>query len=503
MSDRFRVLVRVRPESERELAAQARRVVRVVDERLLAFEHAGRASAFAFDRVFDAYAAQADVYEHSVAPLVADVLRGVDATCCAYGATGSGKTHTMVGEPRERARAGVMVRAVQHLFAALRERAANDSAHVRVRVQYVEIYNERLHDLLRGDAEPPRDLAMRVAGEGSDQVVVVGLSTHEPQSAADVFALLGAGNARRTQAPTDANAESSRSHAVFRLEVEQRAAAEGVRKSATLTLIDLAGSERAASSSNRGSTMREGANINRSLLALGECINALCSDEARHVPYRNSKLTRLLQHSLAGKARMVMIATVSPASTGREDTLNTLKYANRAKNIKCTATENVVRVEDRVQDYSRLIKQLRDELQQWKTRALRAESQSTTSTSAHGESSVALAQTTSSTSSTAQTSASSASSAFVEMQSKVRAALARHKAAVGAARQLQWRERSLMADVAKKQSVVGDWQRQVRAARAADASADPLTPVRASVLYHARRGSPRSAAKSHADAHRA
>lgn len=178
--------------------------------------------------------------------------------------------------------------------------------------------------------------------------------------------LLLLGNKRRTQEPTDANEQSSRSHAVLQVRVEARNSADVRREElkevrvGKLSLIDLAGSERAARTNNRGIRMIEGANINRSLLALGNVINALCEQvekgvKVAHIPYRDSKLTRLLKDSLGGNCRTVMIANLSPASHCYEDTHNTLKYANRAKNIKTAASRNILSVDFHVAKFQKKI----------------------------------------------------------------------------------------------------------------------------------------------------
>ena len=169
------------------------------------------------------------------------------------------------------------------------------------------------------------------------------------------------------------NEASSRSHAVLQITVENKDRAHGVSSEinvAKLSLIDLAGSERAAASHNRGIRLLEGANINRSLLALGNCINALCDQSAKnpnkqlHIPYRDSKLTRLLKDSLGGNCRTVMIANVSPSYMCYEDTINTLKYANRAKEIKTAVKRNVLNVDYHISNYRRIIENLREEIQQ-------------------------------------------------------------------------------------------------------------------------------------------
>jgi kinesin family protein 18/19 len=163
--------------------------------------------------------------------------------------------------------------------------------------------------------------------------------------------------------PTEANATSSRSHAVLQINVsskDRNAAVNEPHTMATLSIIDLAGSERASATKNRGERLLEGANINKSLLALGSCINALCDPRKRnHVPYRNSKLTRLLKFSLGGNCRTVMIVCVSPSSVHFDETQNTLRYANRAKNIQTKATKNVFNVNRHVKDYLKKIDEQR------------------------------------------------------------------------------------------------------------------------------------------------
>ncbi|KAJ2815485.1 tubulin-dependent ATPase kip3, partial [Coemansia erecta] len=180
------------------------------------------------------------------------------------------------------------------------------------------------------------------------------------------MALMVRGNANRTMSPTEANAVSSRSHAVLQVHVRQKPRAGGLQTdvtSATLSIIDLAGSERATVARNNGARMREGANINRSLLALANCINALCDHKTkRHIPYRDSKLTRMLKFSLGGNCRTVMITCVSPASTYYEETHNTLKYANRAKNIKTTVARNTKSTQMHMAQYQGKIREQSEEI---------------------------------------------------------------------------------------------------------------------------------------------
>jgi kinesin family protein 18/19 len=229
-------------------------------------------------------------------------------------------------------------------------------------VSYLEIYNETIRDLLTDG--PSAVLNLR---EGNNRVAVPGLSEHTPRSAEEVIRMIHQGNCNRQVSPTEANAVSSRSHAVLSVNVKQRARTADISEDysmATLSVIDLAGSERASVTKNKGERLLEGANINRSLLALGNCINALCDPRKRgHVPYRDSKLTRLLKHSLGGNCKTLMIVCVSPSSQHYDETHNTLQYANRAKEIKTKVTRNVVSVDRHVSQYVRVIFELRQELE--------------------------------------------------------------------------------------------------------------------------------------------
>ncbi|KAL5637038.1 hypothetical protein ACGC1H_000869 [Rhizoctonia solani] len=244
---------------------------------------------------------------------------------------------------------------------------------VQVSVTFLEIYNEDIRDLLAepGSYAPRGGLTLRE--DKSNRVIVTGLVSHTPTTAEEVKQLVLDGNTRRTQSPTHANQTSSRSHAVLQINVTQSprtASTTECQTSATLSIIDLAGSERASATRNMGERMLEGANINKSLLALGNCINALCATggRTRHVPYRNSKLTRLLKFSLGGNCRTVMIVCVAPTSAHYEDTQNTLKYANRAKEIKTKVSRNFLNVDRHVAQYVEAISRLNDEVAELKSK---------------------------------------------------------------------------------------------------------------------------------------
>lgn len=347
-----------------------RSVIKVVDEKCLVFDPPEenpvqrfsrsvvpqgkrvKDQTFGFDRVFDENTTQGDVYEATTKTLLDSVLDGYNATVFAYGATGCGKTHTITGTAQM---PGIIFLTMQDLFEKVEELQAEKESEITL--SYLEIYNETIRDLLNPGAGGKQGLMLR---EDAHQTVsVAGLSSHKPQNVQEVMDMVLRGNANRTQSPTEANATSSRSHAVLQVNIslkDRNASIQEPMTMATLSIIDLAGSERASATKNRGERLLEGANINKSLLALGSCINALCDPRKKnHVPYRNSKLTRLLKFSLGGNCRTVMIVCVSPSSQHYDETQNTLRYANRAKNIQTKSVRNVYNVDRHVKDYLKKI----------------------------------------------------------------------------------------------------------------------------------------------------
>ncbi|XP_012933053.1 kinesin-like protein KIF18B isoform X2 [Heterocephalus glaber] len=378
-----RVVVRVRPPTPRELESQRPPVVQVVDDQVLVFDpeapagglpalewggaqegprRKGKDLTFVFDRVFGEGATQQDVFQHTTRGVLDSFLQGYNCSVFAYGATGAGKTHTMVGQNGD---PGIMYLTTMELYRRLD--ALREEKRFEVLVSYLEVYNEHIQDLL----EPKGPLNIRE--DPSKGVVVQGLSFHQPASAEQLLEMLSRGNRSRTQHPTDANATSSRSHAIFQVLVRQQDRVPGLEQTlrvAKMSLIDLAGSERASSTHAQGERLREGANINRSLLALISVLNALADTKGRrpHVPYRDSKLTRLLKDSLGGNCRTVMIANISPAGLAYEDTYNTLKYADRAKEIRLTLKSNVVALDCHISHYTTVCQQLQAEVTALRTK---------------------------------------------------------------------------------------------------------------------------------------
>ncbi|KAH0540874.1 kinesin-like protein KIF19 isoform X2 [Cotesia glomerata] len=362
--EKLMVVVRIRPLGQDEAGP---RVLHAINNKMvmvddLETDKQKRASPkqYLYDLVLGEDSSQEAVYEGTTKSLVQDIIDGYNATVFAYGATGAGKTHTMVGSAEE---PGVMVRALNDIFLAAR-RLSND-VDVEVIMSYLEIYNENIRDLLNPNTGY---LELRDDSRGRN-IQITGLTEVSINSTEEVMKLLHQGNKARTVEPTAANETSSRSHALLNVVVKQTTRPSSSRdlrhrarvKQGKLFMIDLAGSERAKQTKNQGKRLQEGAHINRSLLALGNCITAL-SGGARYVNYRDSKLTRLLKDALGGNCRTVMIAHVSPSGIHREESKNTLMYADRANRITTKAEQNIVDVNYHVSQYRDIISDLKNEI---------------------------------------------------------------------------------------------------------------------------------------------
>ncbi|KAK7257751.1 hypothetical protein RIF29_31964 [Crotalaria pallida] len=297
---------------------------------------------FAFDKVFGPNSQQNEVYEQAVSPIVYEVLEGYNCTIFAYGQTGTGKTYTMEGGARQKngefpSDAGVIPRAVKHIFDILEAQSAEYS----MKVTFLELYNEEITDLLTPeetskivDDKSKKPIALMEDGKGG--VFVRGLEEEIVCTANEIYKILEKGSAKRRTADTLLNKQSSRSHSIFSITIhikECTPEGEELIKCGKLNLVDLAGSENISRSGAREGRAREAGEINKSLLTLGRVINALV-EHSGHIPYRDSKLTRLLRDSLGGKTKTCVIATISPSIHCLDETLNTLDYAHRAKNIK-------------------------------------------------------------------------------------------------------------------------------------------------------------------------
>ncbi|XP_056887144.1 LOW QUALITY PROTEIN: kinesin-like protein KIF19 [Takifugu flavidus] len=366
------VALRIRPVSDAEQEEGATIAAHRLDEQMVILmdpledpddilrANRSREKTYMFDVAFDYLASQAEVYRATTKGLIEGLISGYNATVFAYGPTGCGKTYTMLGTDKE---PGIYVRTLNDLFRAIEE--TSDDMLYSVSMSYLEIYNEMIRDLLN-----PSSGFLDLREDSKGVIQVAGITEVSTINAQEIMELLVKGNKQRTQEPTAANRTSSRSHAVLQVAVRQQSRCRDVLQEvrfARLFMIDLAGSERAAQTQNRGQRLKEGAHINRSLLALGNCINALSDKNgAKYVNYRDSKLTRLLKDSLGGNSRTVMIAHISPASVAFEESRNTLTYADRAKNIRTRVKKNLVNVSYHIAQYTNIISDLRCEVQRLK-----------------------------------------------------------------------------------------------------------------------------------------
>lgn len=336
-----RVFCRFRPMNARE-AEEKSHVKFVSPTSLQVPSGAKEPHTFMFDRVFPPTSTQEETFSHTAEPLVSELMSGYNCTVFAYGQTGSGKTHTMMGQTDPALR-GVIPRLVWAVFQAIED--ADTQLEFIVKLSYVEIYNEKVKDLL-----DPKMEALKIR-ESPEGVYIQGVAENYVSSYEQVLHLMEAGQSLRAVSATNMNSQSSRSHSVFIFTLAQKNKTTGSVKASKLTLVDLAGSEKVRKTGATGQTMVEAQNINKSLAALGNVINALTSGNAAHVPYRDSKLTRLLSDSLGGNSKTVLIITASPADSESEETLSTCRFGLRAKSIKNNAKVN----EDRsAAEYKRL-----------------------------------------------------------------------------------------------------------------------------------------------------
>ncbi|XP_066595958.1 kinesin-like protein KIF18A isoform X2 [Prorops nasuta] len=371
-SQNIKVIVRVRPQNEVEIQKNSKNVIKVVDDRMLIFDPKEEESPFfyqgiaqkgrdlnkkqnkdlqfIFDRIFEPFASNSDVFNGTTKFLITSLLDGYNCSVFAYGATGAGKTHTMLGSFND---PGITYRTVAELYSQIESQSEHKDFNLGV--TYLEIYNENVYDLLH------KSNPLQLREDERCGVIVAGLKVITINDAEELLGLLTKGNKNRTQHPTDANQESSRSHAVFQVYIKMNNKLDGQVKQVKLSMIDLAGSERGSATGCKGARFKEGANINKSLLALGNCINKL-ADGVKHIPYRDSKLTRLLKDSLGGNCQTIMIANVAPTSYSYEDTYNTLKYADRAKKIKTHIKKNILSCEMHVTGYIKMVEEQKKEI---------------------------------------------------------------------------------------------------------------------------------------------
>lgn len=310
--------------------------------------------AFTYDFVYGGTGSPSSaIYNDCVAPLVDALFHGYNATVLAYGQTGSGKTYTMgTNYTGEESAGGIIPNVMRSIFKRVQD-LKEESNEFLIRVSFIEIFKEEVFDLLDPNASKgesvcnakfaaPARVPIQIRETLSGGITLAGVTEPEVKTKEEMSSYLSRGSMSRATGSTNMNSQSSRSHAIFTITMEQKNGDDVL--CAKLHLVDLAGSERAKRTGADGMRLKEGIHINKGLLTLGNVISALGDERRRkeggHVPYRDSKLTRLLQDSLGGNSKTVMIACVSPADTNAEETLNTLKYANRARNIQNKAIIN-------------------------------------------------------------------------------------------------------------------------------------------------------------------
>ncbi|KAE8614587.1 hypothetical protein XENTR_v10008229 [Xenopus tropicalis] len=364
--DNVKVVVRCRPLNERERAMNSKMAVGVDEMRGTITVHKVDSmneppKTFTFDTVFGPDSNQLDVYNLTARPIIDSVLEGYNGTIFAYGQTGTGKTFTMEGVRAVPELRGIIPNSFAHVFGHIAK--AEGDTRFLVRVSYLEIYNEEVRDLLGKD----QSQRLEVKERPDVGVYIKDLSGYVVNNADDMDRIMTLGHKNRSVGATNMNEHSSRSHAIFTITIEcsEKGADGNIHvRMGKLHLVDLAGSERQAKTGATGQRLKEATKINLSLSTLGNVISALVDGKSTHVPYRNSKLTRLLQDSLGGNSKTMMCANIGPADYNYDETISTLRYANRAKNIKNKARINEDPKDALLRQFQKEIEDLKKKLEE-------------------------------------------------------------------------------------------------------------------------------------------
>lgn len=358
-----KVVVRCRPMNDREKDLKCKEVVTIDSSRGQCFLQKPDGAdeppkQFTFDGAYYMNQCTEQIYNEIAYPLVEGVTEGYNGTIFAYGQTGSGKSFSMQGIPDPLSQRGIIPRAFEHIFESIQ---CAENTKFLVRASYLEIYNEEIRDLLGEDTK--QKLELKEHPESG--VYVKSLSKHTVHSVAECEQIMETGWKNRSVGYTLMNKDSSRSHSIFTIHIEICSVDDNGKDSlraGKLNLVDLAGSERQSKTGATGERLKEATKINLSLSALGNVISALVDGKCKHIPYRDSKLTRLLQDSLGGNTKTLMVACLSPADNNYDETLSTLRYANRAKNIKNKPRINEDPKDALLREYQEEIKKLREML---------------------------------------------------------------------------------------------------------------------------------------------
>ena len=358
------VICRFRPMNELEKTTGNEQVCMFTSPTSLQFNSTREKNRyrFNFDRIFPPSSTQQDIYSFGVKGIIDSVLDGYNGTVLAYGQTGSGKTYTMQGEIGSESSMGLIPRMISHVFNFIHEQ---DSTEFMIKVSMIEIYQEKIRDLL--------DISrvnLPIREDTIKGIYLDGCSERYVGCPQDVLAALELGSNNRAQAATNMNEHSSRSHSIFILTINQTNKKEGFSKIGKLYLVDLAGSEKISKTGATGHTLEEAKIINKSLTTLGRVINNLTDGKSQHIPYRESKLTRVLQESLGGNSKTCLIITCSPSIYNESETLSTLRFGERAKKIK---NKPKINKEVTVAELQKLVDQLKENLKQANARITQLE----------------------------------------------------------------------------------------------------------------------------------
>ena len=317
---------------------------------------------FNFDRIFPPTSTQESIYNFGVKGIINSVLDGYNGTVLAYGQTGSGKTFTMQGDMSNPLSHGIIPRMIDHVFEFIH---SQEGSEFMIKVSMIEIYQEKIRDLL--------DLTrvnLPIREDSIKGIYVDGCSERYVGCPTDVYSALETGSNNRAQAATNMNEHSSRSHSIFILTINQNNKKEGFSKVGKLYLVDLAGSEKISKTGATGHTLEEAKIINKSLTTLGRVINNLTDGKSQHIPYRESKLTRVLQESLGGNSKTCLIITCSPSVYNESETLSTLRFGERAKKIK---NKPKINKEVTVAELQKLVDELKENLKKANARITQLE----------------------------------------------------------------------------------------------------------------------------------
>jgi hypothetical protein len=360
----IKVVIRCRPLSSKEIENGNKKIVTMFEQEengVVSVRHEVDDEAskdFTFDKVFDEKTEQAELFEKTAYHIVGNVLEGYNGTIFAYGQTGTGKTHTMEGERKPKEMRGVMARCFESVYNEIDQLK---DCQFLVRASYLEIYKENIRDLL--SSNPNNKLIMHEKPDSG--VYVKDLSSFICKSAKEMQAVQDTGRKNKSMGATKMNATSSRSHSVFTLTLEcSEVGPDGKDhiRVGKLNMVDLAGSERQAKTNATGQRLEEAIKINLSLTCLCQVISALTDSKASYVPYRDSQLTRLLMDSLGGNTKTVMIANIGPADYNTDETINTLRWASRAKSIKNKPRINEDPKDAMLREFQDEIRKLRSQL---------------------------------------------------------------------------------------------------------------------------------------------